>query len=99
MEMVVDVRATTPHVGKVPAANTATFKTIATQPTQYMETGDDSAAEAPANGDETDAESDAVVETNKGRPCPLCGASMHHRHCKYVCPEHGVVYDCSDTFY
>jgi predicted RNA-binding Zn-ribbon protein involved in translation (DUF1610 family) len=34
-----------------------------------------------------------------GRPCPLCGASMIHRHCKYVCPEHGVVYDCSDTFY
>jgi len=24
---------------------------------------------------------------------------MYHRHCKYVCPEHGVVYDCSDTFY
>lgn len=63
-----------------------------------MATGDDSAAEASADGDETDAESD-VVETNQGRPCPLCGASMHHRHCKYVCPEHGVVYDCSDTFY
>ncbi|GAB6880272.1 hypothetical protein JCM17823_25460 [Halorubrum gandharaense] len=37
--------------------------------------------------------------TPRGRPCPLCGASMDHRHCKYVCPEHGVVYDCSDTFY
>jgi len=24
---------------------------------------------------------------------------MAHRHCKYVCPEHGVVYDCADTFY
>jgi len=24
---------------------------------------------------------------------------MYHRHCKYVCPAHGVVYDCSDTFY
>jgi len=24
---------------------------------------------------------------------------MIHRHCKYVCPVHGVVYDCSDTFY
>lgn len=34
-----------------------------------------------------------------GRPCPLCGASMRHRHCKYVCPRHGVVYDCSDTFW
>jgi len=24
---------------------------------------------------------------------------MYHRHCKYVCPAHGVVYDCADTFY
>jgi predicted RNA-binding Zn-ribbon protein involved in translation (DUF1610 family) len=38
-------------------------------------------------------------DTVQGRPCPFCGASMVHRHCKYVCPEHGVVYDCSDTFY
>ena len=34
-----------------------------------------------------------------GRPCPLCEEPMYHRHCKYVCPQHGVVYDCSDTFY
>jgi len=34
-----------------------------------------------------------------GRPCPLCDRQMYSRHCKYVCPEHGVVYDCSDTFY
>ncbi len=34
-----------------------------------------------------------------GRPCPMCDRSMYHRHCKYVCPEHGVVYDCADTFY
>lgn len=34
-----------------------------------------------------------------GRPCPRCGTAMVHRHCKYVCPAHGVVYDCSDTFY
>jgi hypothetical protein len=34
-----------------------------------------------------------------GRPCPMCERPMTHRHCKYVCPEHGVVYDCSDTFY
>ncbi|WP_168191196.1 MULTISPECIES: HVO_2523 family zinc finger protein [Haloprofundus] len=43
---------------------------------------------------ETDSE-----ETPRGRPCPFCGASMQHRHCKYVCPTHGVVYDCSDTFW
>ncbi|MFD1687330.1 HVO_2523 family zinc finger protein [Halobellus litoreus] len=34
-----------------------------------------------------------------GRPCPICERSMAHRHCKYVCPEHGVIYDCSDTFW
>ncbi|WP_343067677.1 HVO_2523 family zinc finger protein [Halobellus ruber] len=34
-----------------------------------------------------------------GRPCPICDRPMAHRHCKYVCPEHGVVYDCSDTFW
>lgn len=38
-------------------------------------------------------------ETKPGRPCPFCEASMERRHCKYVCPEHGVVYDCSDTFW
>ncbi|SDF56626.1 HVO_2523 family zinc finger protein [Halorientalis regularis] len=34
-----------------------------------------------------------------GRPCPMCERPMYSRHCKYVCPEHGVVYDCADTFY
>ncbi|WP_425604230.1 HVO_2523 family zinc finger protein [Halobellus salinisoli] len=29
----------------------------------------------------------------------MCERSMDHRHCKYVCPEHGVIYDCSDTFW
>ena len=40
-----------------------------------------------------------TIESPRGRPCPICGASMNHRHCKYICPEHGVVYDCSDTFW
>jgi predicted RNA-binding Zn-ribbon protein involved in translation (DUF1610 family) len=31
--------------------------------------------------------------------CPSCGADLFTRHCKYVCPQHGVVYDCADTFY
>ena len=34
-----------------------------------------------------------------GRPCPHCETPMYHRHCKYVCPQHGVIYDCADTFY
>ncbi|WP_435175596.1 HVO_2523 family zinc finger protein [Halorussus sp. AFM4] len=34
-----------------------------------------------------------------GRPCPICEAPMYHRHCKYVCPNHGVIMDCADTFY
>ena len=33
-----------------------------------------------------------------GPRCPLCGAHLTPRHCEYVCPNHGVVYDCSDPF-
>ncbi|MFC6826913.1 HVO_2523 family zinc finger protein [Halopelagius fulvigenes] len=29
----------------------------------------------------------------------MCEEPMYHRHCKYVRPQHGVAYDCSDTFY
>ena len=57
-------------------------------------------ADAPSDSDAgTDRETSTGAETPRGRPCPLCGASMRRRHCKYVCPEHGVVYDCSDTFW
>ncbi|UPW02390.1 hypothetical protein M0R88_02310 [Halorussus gelatinilyticus] len=34
-----------------------------------------------------------------GRPCPICETPMYSRHCKYVCPQHGVIMDCADTFY
>jgi len=30
--------------------------------------------------------------------CPRCTAALFKRHCKYVCPNHGVVTDCSDPF-
>ena len=43
-------------------------------------------------------DSDAA-SSGGGRPCPLCDAPMYRRHCKYVCDEHGVIYDCSDTFW
>lgn len=36
--------------------------------------------------------------TDAGPACPSCGAHLYKRHCKYVCPQHGVVYDCSDPF-
>lgn len=34
-----------------------------------------------------------------GRPCPHCDRPLQRRHCKYVCPAHGVIYDCSDPFW
>ena len=44
--------------------------------------------------------SDGRAEGERGgRPCPICEEPLYSRHCKYVCPQHGVVYDCSDTFY
>jgi len=33
-----------------------------------------------------------------GARCPRCSAKLFRRHCKYVCPNHGVVVDCGDPF-
>jgi nitrite reductase/ring-hydroxylating ferredoxin subunit len=32
--------------------------------------------------------------------CPIdeCDATPYKRHCKIVCPVHGVLFDCSDPF-
>ncbi|WP_205427164.1 HVO_2523 family zinc finger protein [Halorussus sp. MSC15.2] len=49
-------------------------------------------------GGSSDAKADGTAERG-GRPCPICEESMYHRHCKYVCPNHGVIMDCADTFY
>jgi len=49
-------------------------------------------------GDTNDDGGDTAAAVG-GRPCPRCERPMYHRHCKYVCPEHGVVFDCADTFY
>jgi hypothetical protein len=46
-----------------------------------------------------DGAGEADDTASGGRPCPFCGAAMVSRHCKYVCPNHGVVFDCADTFY
>jgi uncharacterized Zn finger protein (UPF0148 family) len=42
---------------------------------------------------------DDAEDGSGGRACPRCGASLYKRHCKYVCPNHGVVMDCADTFW
>ncbi len=41
---------------------------------------------------------DETTADHGGRPCPMCGEPLYKRHCKYVCEQHGVVYDCSDPF-
>jgi hypothetical protein len=60
-------------------------------------------SESSRDGDAPDESSSGSgsdeAATTGGRPCPRCDRPMYHRHCKYVCPEHGVVFDCADTFY
>ncbi|MFC7046627.1 HVO_2523 family zinc finger protein [Halobacteriaceae archaeon GCM10025711] len=34
-----------------------------------------------------------------GPRCPMCETALYRRHCKYVCPNHGTVMDCADTFW
>ncbi|WMT06859.1 hypothetical protein NP511_15890 [Natrinema thermotolerans] len=52
------------------------------------------AGDGSAGGRETAASSDGT-----GAPrCPHCEAPMYKRHCKYACPQHGVIIDCSDPF-
>ncbi len=69
------------------------------------------ASESGDGGERNEADGESTANRNEivsadgedvngaGRPCPACGAAMERRHCKYVCPRHGVVYDCSDTFW
>ncbi|QSG04116.1 Uncharacterized protein AArcS_2928 [Natranaeroarchaeum sulfidigenes] len=53
----------------------------------------------PQQAGMTDDADGRTGDRQGGRPCPHCETPMYHRHCKYVCPQHGVVYDCADTFY
>jgi hypothetical protein len=48
--------------------------------------------------DERGESEQAAASDRGGRACPLCETPMFKRHCKYVCPQHGVVVDCSDPF-
>ncbi|MFC4437896.1 MULTISPECIES: HVO_2523 family zinc finger protein [Natrialbaceae] len=50
-------------------------------------------------GSDGDGGSQGRSDQPSGAPtCPHCRAPMYKRHCKYVCPQHGVVIDCSDPF-
>lgn len=55
------------------------------------------AADEEGNG--TGANESAGGTTPSGAPtCPHCGEALYKRHCKYVCPQHGPIIDCSDPF-
>ncbi|AGB39508.1 HVO_2523 family zinc finger protein [Natronococcus occultus] len=46
----------------------------------------------------SDEDDGATAESASPPTCPHCRAPLYSRHCKYVCPQHGVVIDCSDPF-
>ncbi|AXR78019.1 HVO_2523 family zinc finger protein [Natrarchaeobaculum sulfurireducens] len=49
--------------------------------------------------DEPKRPADASREPASGAPtCPHCETPLYKRHCKYVCPQHGPIIDCSDPF-
>lgn len=50
------------------------------------------------NRDDTSDGRETRTDQHGGRPCPRCEAPLFRRHCKYVCPQHGVVFDCADPF-
>ena len=51
------------------------------------------------DGSAGDPDGDDSSSRPAGGPrCPHCDAAMFKRHCKYVCPQHGVIIDCSDPF-
>ncbi|WP_408957834.1 HVO_2523 family zinc finger protein [Natrinema sp. 74] len=51
------------------------------------------------DGSASDPDADDPSDRAGGGPrCPHCDAAMYDRHCKYVCPQHGVIIDCSDPF-
>jgi predicted RNA-binding Zn-ribbon protein involved in translation (DUF1610 family) len=65
------------------------------------EISDEATVDEERKNQETESEEpdDKAERSDYGRPCPQCGATLIHRHCEYVCPNHGVIMDCADTFY
>jgi len=61
--------------------------------------GDGRTAEETETTDSGSGSDETSEQPVGGRPCPRCERPMYSRHCKYVCPEHGVIFDCADTFY
>ena len=55
---------------------------------------------SPSDEDSESGPTDATLEAGaNGAPtCPHCDAALYERHCKYVCPQHGPIIDCSDPF-
>ncbi|QRV14821.1 HVO_2523 family zinc finger protein [Haloterrigena salifodinae] len=51
------------------------------------------------NAAETDADGGGATARSSGPTCPHCDGELFKRHCKYVCPQHGVIFDCADTFW
>ncbi|RQG90443.1 HVO_2523 family zinc finger protein [Natrarchaeobius chitinivorans] len=49
-------------------------------------------------GSGRDDSSASEIDDRAGPTCPHCRRPMYERHCKYVCPQHGVIIDCSDPF-
>ncbi|MBZ6494096.1 HVO_2523 family zinc finger protein [Natrinema longum] len=61
--------------------------------------GVDGAGSATTDTTASGSDADRSSDRTAGAPrCPHCDAPMYKRHCKYVCPQHGVIIDCSDPF-
>jgi hypothetical protein len=55
------------------------------------------------SADDPDMTGPDVIGETEGRGagppiCPHCHEVLYKRHCKYICPQHGPIIDCSDPF-
>ncbi|WP_440771366.1 HVO_2523 family zinc finger protein [Natronorubrum sp. DTA28] len=56
------------------------------------------AADDDGDGNGANAVDGPNVDSSGAPTCPHCGEPLYKRHCKYVCPQHGPIIDCSDPF-